>query len=107
VSAFLLTDRVDVYFVVADADGVLTKTLLSDQEALVSEKNRLTLDRNGKEVVSSVQVILGATVPISYESQVVVKMLNGAAYRLPLKKWQIRSVSSAHLFGQDFTEVWL
>jgi len=104
---FYLTDEVDVLTVAHDADGAETTTTQAGVRARVAERHRLVLNLAGKEVLGSMQVLLDKAVAVSYDSRIKVKKVAGAAYRLPDKEWEVKSVSTGHGFGVEFTEVWV
>jgi hypothetical protein len=101
-----LTDEIDIITVITDANGVITTSTQSGVRARVAEKNRLILDRNGKEVVGSIQIILNS-ISVAYESKIKIKKIAGAAYSRPTKEWQVKQVSKGHGFDSELTEVWV
>ena len=102
-----LTDEVDVLSVAHDADGVETASTQAGVAARVNERHRLVLNQRGEEVMGSMQVMLDKGVLVDYDSRIVIKRLAGAAYRLPAKEWQVKSLGSGHGFSAEFTEVWV
>lgn len=104
-----LTDEVDILTIAHDANGVETTTAQLAVKARVSERHKLVLDISGKEVVGTMQVLLEGSVAIAHDSRVKIKKINGVAYSMPDKPWQVKSISKGHGFGTgaDFAEVWV
>jgi hypothetical protein len=103
-----LTDEVDLVSVVHDADGVEVRVVTQGVAARVSERNRMVLDADGREVVGSMEIMLDPTVSIDYSTRVIVKRLGGSAYAQATKEWQIKQLSIGHLFAtRTHVEVWV
>jgi hypothetical protein len=102
-----LTDEISIISVTTDINGVITESLPNTVKARISEKNRLILDLNGKEVTSEIKIILDSSVSIKYQDKIIIKKLCGSVYLLNTKQWQIKQISTGHLYESDHTEIWL
>jgi hypothetical protein len=101
------TDLVDIVSVSHDENGALTEVVTSSVPARVSERNKLVIDKDGKEVKGSLQVMLASTASVTYDSKVVIRRIGGATYAMPTKQWQIKSISTGHMFIATHIEVWV
>ncbi len=106
-----MVDRVDIVDLTYDADGVQTETIRSNLEARVMERHKLIVGRmdgkDGKEVIGQMQVMLPAGTTVAYDSKIMVRSVGGVAYPYPTKRWQVKSVSRAHLMRPQHVEVWV
>ena len=102
-----LTDEVDIITVTDDSNGVESTSVQSGVLARVSEKNKLLVDVQGKEVVGKMHVLLAAGAAIETGYRMRVKKICGAGYSMPLKEWQVIQTSNAHSFSAHHVEVWV
>ena len=101
------TDLVDVVTVTHDDNGVESTSIRALVPARVSEKHKIVVNQKGEEVFSSMRVWLEAGFSVDYTSRIRVKTICGVAYGMPMKEWQIQSISNAHAFVADHITVWL
>ena len=104
---FYLVDLVDLIDIAYDVNQVQTETVRANLPARVSERHRLVVDREGKEVFGQMQILLEAGTVLGYDTKVRVKTVSGVAYALPAKKWQVKQLSRAHLMKDHHVEVWV
>jgi hypothetical protein len=102
-----LTDQIDIVTTASDLNGVLNTTVQSGIKARISEKNKLILNKDGKEVVGMMQIIIKDSNIVSYESKIRIKKLCGADYPRPNKDFQIHQLSKGHGLENNFFEVWI
>lgn len=103
----LLTDEINIVSIANDEWGKETILTSCAIRARVAERNKLIKDRDGKEVISSIQVIVKSGTIVKYDSRIIIKKLCANAYILPNKKWQIKQISYGHMFRADCIELWL
>ena len=102
----LLTDRITIVSIATDEYGHVTMSRATGVYAHVSEKNRFVMGLQGKEVTSSLQIIVKATENVKHESKIIIESICGSAY-FTTKEWQIIQISIGHIFKKEFIEIWL
>lgn len=99
-----LTDTIDILNVVTDINGVPTTTTISGVKARVEDYGKLVTDRDGKEVMGDMCIILGDR-QLSYHDKVKIKTKNGVAYEQPNKEFLPKQITTWNNFITQQTEV--
>jgi len=103
----MLTDEITIVSVATDEWGKQSYSTQTGIKAKVSERNKLVMNSKGKEVVSSMQVIIPSDTNVKNESKLGITKIAGMAYDLSTKEWQIIRISHGHIFSNAFIELWL
>jgi hypothetical protein len=102
-----LTDSIKIVDTKTDKYGSITTTESAEIPARIEDDNKLLLDSNGKEVVSSAMIIIQSDQIIKYDDKIKIVKKMGESYNLSSKLFQIKKLSKFGNFTGQFYEVYI
>jgi hypothetical protein len=102
-----MTDRISIISTAYDEWSKLSTTTRSGRSARVEYKNRIIHDKDGKEVISDMQVYLKPDEVIKYEDKISIDTVAGVVPQLVGKQFIIKKLDRTHGFNNFAIEVFL
>jgi hypothetical protein len=103
-----LTDRISIISTAYDEWSKLSIPVIRDNRpARVEYKNRIIHDKDGKEVISNMQVYLKPDEIIKYEDKISIDTVVGVVPQIVGKQFIIKKLDRTHGFNNFAIEVFL
>jgi hypothetical protein len=101
----LFTDEIKLVSVSQDKYGSITETESAAIKCKVEDDNRLVLDKDGKEAMSSILIFSPKGTQINLNDKIKVTKKNGVEYPEKDRKWQIKTLSLVGGFSRSHYEI--
>jgi hypothetical protein len=100
-----LTDKITIVSTSYDEWGKLSTIYASGRPARVEYKQKIVHDKDGKEMMSNMQVFLGPDEQIKYEDKIRIDSVAGVVSKIAAKEFVIKAMDQTHGFTNFAIEV--
>jgi hypothetical protein len=107
ISNLFLTDKISIVSTAYDEWSKLATTIKAGRPARVEFKIKTIHDKDGKEIVSDMQVFLKPDELIKYEDKIKIDEVSGAIPATHAKEYVIKRMDRTHGFTNFAIEVFL